>query len=684
MSVQRLSPRAIAQALLFDGQPAFVVRAPSTGGRPAFRILQPDAIGELGPQLKQLCAAWFEDPDQAPDAAALIEAVCQQVANPRLWVELMAPFAPGIGQLGLPQDKPSAFDGILQVAAYLAERNWCDQASPFHIPLAGRKALRSLMALRDAPTARWMEWQEIRHESVPVPGMIGHGAASVLAWLRRLKALAFAALADHGDERRDPRLAKHALALARYMVKQLSLDPGSDETQAVSFLQQWEQDRHASPQDPPSIDTPLLQDLMDKALLKADPQPLLHWLQGTRLPQLNDADLHRLLNICCHPGFDRCLRRELLLLAFHHLVRVPGADWLRPGYESAIQRMFNVLAVDDPDRIVADNRRLALLYELGFNPSTTAQMEQLLNAQLSHNQYLNAHQLLFHTHPAPVRRRGAGSLQFALQKAHWSTRDIAALATVCEAWGQVGAPDAAICLLIAITAALPPHQEHLPLLRQCKALRDALEPLADTSLGAASQRKRSALPWLSFHPKHDKHTDRVKTFGVRVVGVPPDKALARTQLLRWIDSELLNPQGAQWEALQAVIVTVDQALQLGLEHDATLWLTLATQELRRGNGMPAVRLLLEVRELALNEAVLQELIDACASQLTLPDVERLQLLKSLIPLLPKSREAGAHADWLQAIGGVGDAELRHALHALYRQAHEPDGQDTRTPLAGLL
>lgn len=398
--------------------------------------------------------------------------------------------------------------------------------------------------------------------------------------------------------------------------------------------------------------------------------PLIQWLHGLdtdSVHTLDHQDLQAMLNVSLDTRFDGFDRRALLLRAFHVLAVLPSAArLLRAGYEEAIRSLFGA----DAQNIVSTNRTLAHLIELRFTPTATECLEPLVSEP-----YLDAYRTLFHGNPPALERRGTeAGLRFTRQKTEWSSAEIEALERVCETWEKAGTETIgiALALLQAVTAELPEQEQQLPLLQQCLSLRERLQPQADTSLSAASARKRSALFWLAVNPTLDT-TGRIVDFAPQVIGRPQNRPLAREMLLDWVHSELLNPLGATWEALKAVLETADTpTLQLDLRQNYLLWLDLACMELRRGNGLPLKALLEELEKGWLDEDTLLKVLDAWSSQPALKPAERAELLKLVIPLLPAHPSGQrAHAACSRAMGQLSDMKLFADVQRCYLQNHGP-------------
>lgn len=426
--------------------------------------------------------------------------------------------------------------------------------------------------------------------------------------------------------------------------------------------------------------------LMDAIRSTGDLDPLIQWLDRSWLDpkdidflhELNNNDLLAMLQVCLDTRFDRRDRAVLLLHAFHVLALLPSAARLRPDYEEAIRHFFCA----DAQPIVTRNRTLAHLIELRCTEAAMQRLEPLVSAP-----YLDAYRTLFHGDPPAMERRGTGAgLKFTRWKTEWSSAEIEALERVCETWEKAGGETIgiALALLYAVTAELPEQEQQLPLLRQCLSLRERLQPGADTSLSAASARKRSALFWLSVEPTPDA-TGRITDFAPRLISQPQNRQRACTRLLDWVHSELCNPLGATWEALQAVIDTVDTALQLGMRQDYRLWLDLACRELRRGNGSPLKRLLPKLDKGWLDERTLLEVLDAWSSQPFLQPVDRIVLLKLVIALLPGYPEGdSAHTACLQAMRRLIDTDMHADVQRFYLQTHFPQGMPAQSSLARLM
>jgi hypothetical protein len=417
-----------------------------------------------------------------------------------------------------------------------------------------------------------------------------------------------------------------------------------------------------------------IQGLLNGIRSTGDLNPLIQWLDRSwlqpsdidALHQLSDPDLRAMLQVCVDTGFSGFDRRVLLLHAFHVLALLPGAARLRPDYEEAIQRFFGAHAAN----IVSTNRNLAHLIELRCTEAAMHCLEPCISAP-----YLDAYRTLFHGNPAAMARQGTGAgLRFTRLKDDWSSAEIEALERVCDTWNEAGGETigVALALVQAVTAELPAQEQHLPLLRQCLSLRERLQPGADTSLSAASARKRSALFWLAVNPTLDT-TGRIVAFAPQLIGRPQNSPLAREMLLDWVHSELLNPLGASWEALKAVLETADTpSLQLDLRQNYLLWLDLACMELRRGNGLPLKALLEKLEKGWLDEDTLLKVLDAWSSQPALKPAERADLLKLVIPLLPAHPSGQrAHATCSRAMGQLSDMELFADVQRCYLHNHGP-------------
>lgn len=429
-----------------------------------------------------------------------------------------------------------------------------------------------------------------------------------------------------------------------------------------------------------------IQGLLNGIRSTGDLNPMIQWLDRSwllpsdidALHQLNDQDLRAMLEVCVDAEFDGFDRRVLLLHAFQVLALLPSAARLRPDCEEAIRRFFGA----DAQNIVSTNRTLAHLIELRFTEAATRCLEPQVCAP-----YLDAYRTLFHSDPPAMDRQGMGAgLRFTRLKDAWSSAEIEALDVVCDTWAKAGPEGVgfSLALLQAVTVELPAQEQQLPLLQQCLSLRERLQPNADNSLLAASARKRSALFWLSVKPTPDP-TGRITDFAPRLVGRPQDIPRARDRLLDWIHSELLNPLGASWEALQAVISTVDNSLQLGMRQDFRLWLDLASMELRRGNGSPLKLLLPKLDKEWLDEKALLEVLEAWCAQPLLQPVDRMVLLKLVIALLPTYPEGhNAHVACLQAMRQLIDTDMQADARRFYLQTHFPQGMAAQSPLARLL